>query len=56
MIRIAVLLALVVALVPRAGLVDAQTQTIISGTVRNKAGKPLPGLALLEKGEIHNNV
>src|SRR5260370_13202917 len=56
MIRIAVLLALVVALVPRAGLVDAQTPTIIAGTVKNKAGKPLPGLALLEKGEIHNNV
>ena len=56
MIRIAVLLALVVALVPRAGLVDAQTHTIIAGTVKNKAGKPLPGLALLEKGEIHNNL
>ena len=56
MIRIAVLLALLVALVPRAGLVDAQTPTIIAGTVKNKAGKPLPGLALLEKGEIHNNV
>ncbi len=56
MIRIAVLLALVVALVPRAGPVDAQTPTIIAGTVKNKAGKPLPGLALLEKGEIHNNV
>src|SRR5260370_37613194 len=56
MIRIAVLLALVVALVPRAGLVDAQTPTIIAGTVKNKAGKPLPGLALLETGEINTNV
>jgi len=30
--------------------------TVIAGTVKNKAGQPLPGLALLEKGEIHNNV
>ncbi len=30
--------------------------TAIVGTVRSKAGRPLPGLALLEKGEIHNNV
>jgi hypothetical protein len=37
-------------------LVDAGAQTVITGTVRNKAGQPLPGLALLEKGEIHNNV
>ena len=29
--------------------------TVITGTVKNKAGQPLPGLALLEKGEIHNN-
>src|SRR5260370_20582836 len=56
MVRMGVLLALVVALVPGAGLVDAQTPTIIAGAVKNKAGKPLPGLALLEKGEIHNNV
>ena len=28
----------------------------ISGEVRDKAGRPLPGLALMEKGEIHNNV
>lgn len=30
-------------------------QTLISGVVKSKDGKPLPGLALLEKGEIHNN-
>ena len=30
--------------------------TVITGTVKNKAGQPLPGLALLERGEIHNNV
>jgi Carboxypeptidase regulatory-like domain len=29
--------------------------TVITGTVKNKAGQPLSGLALLEKGEIHNN-
>lgn len=33
-----------------------ETRTAITGTVRSKAGQPLPGLALLEKGEIHNNV
>ena len=56
MIPIAVLVALVAALVPTPFLVDAQAQAIIAGTVRSKAGKPLPGLVLLEKGEIHNNV
>ena len=34
----------------------AAAQTVIIGAVKNKDGKPLPGLALLEKGEIHNNV
>ncbi len=34
----------------------ATAQTVIAGTVTSKDGKPLPGLALLEKGEIHNNV
>jgi hypothetical protein len=28
---------------------------VITGTVRSKAGQPLAGLVLLEKGEIHNN-
>ncbi len=36
-------------------LLDANAATLISGTVKNEAGKPLAGLALLEKGEIHNN-
>jgi hypothetical protein len=35
---------------------DAAAQTVLTGTVKNRAGQPLPGLALLEKGEIHNNV
>lgn len=56
MIRIAVLLSLVAALASGAFLVEAGAQTVITGTVKSKAGKPLPGLALLEKGEIHNNV
>ena len=56
MIRIAVLLSLVALLVPTALPVHAQVQTVIAGTVKSKAGKPLPGLALLEKGEIHTNV
>lgn len=34
----------------------ADAAASIVGTVKNKAGHPLPGLALLEKGEIHNNV
>jgi hypothetical protein len=34
----------------------AEARTAITGTVRSKAGQPLAGLALLEKGEIHNNV
>ena len=56
MIRVAVLLSLVAALVSPALLVDAQAQTVIAGTLKSKAGKPLAGLVLLEKGEIHNNV
>jgi hypothetical protein len=34
----------------------AQGRTVITGTVKSKAGQPLAGIALLEKGEIHNNV
>lgn len=34
---------------------DAAAATVIAGTVRSKDGKPLGGLALLEKGEMHNN-
>jgi len=34
---------------------NATAATVIMGTVKNEAGNPLPGLALLEKGEIHNN-
>ncbi|HET8576850.1 MAG TPA: carboxypeptidase-like regulatory domain-containing protein [Methylomirabilota bacterium] len=44
-------LSILVAFVP-----PAAAQTVIAGTVKSKDGKPLPGLALLEKGEIHNNV
>ena len=35
---------------------SVEAQTVIAGVVRSKAGQPVPGLALLEKGEIHNNV
>ncbi|HWU39778.1 MAG TPA: carboxypeptidase-like regulatory domain-containing protein [Candidatus Acidoferrum sp.] len=34
----------------------ATAGTVITGTVKSKDGKPVSGLALLEKGEIHNNV
>jgi len=33
----------------------ADAATVIAGLVRTESGRPLPGLALLEKGEIHNN-
>jgi hypothetical protein len=33
----------------------ADAATMITGTLRSKEGRPLTGLALLEKGEIHNN-
>jgi hypothetical protein len=33
----------------------ADATTIIAGMVRSQGGQPLSGLALLEKGEIHNN-
>src|SRR5262249_42832221 len=56
MSRIAVLLSLIATLLPSALACDAAAQTVITGTVRSKSGQPLPGLALLEKGEIHNNV
>jgi hypothetical protein len=38
------------------GSAGAQERMAISGTVKSKAGQPLAGIALLEKGEIHNNV
>ncbi|HSE96479.1 MAG TPA: carboxypeptidase-like regulatory domain-containing protein [Methylomirabilota bacterium] len=34
----------------------SEARTAIIGIVRSKAGQPLAGLVLLEKGEIHNNV
>lgn len=34
----------------------SDARSVITGTVRSKAGQPLAGLVLLEKGEIHNNV
>jgi len=34
----------------------AAGQTVISGTVKSKDGRPVRGIALLEKGEIHNNI
>lgn len=35
---------------------DARAATAITGTVKNMTGQPLVGLALLEKGELYNNV
>jgi len=56
MMRIGILLSLIAVLVSTALVSETAAQTVITGTVRSKAGQPLPGLALLEKGEIHNNV
>src|SRR3989441_8702379 len=42
--------------ISRALAAAGEARTAITGTVKSKAGHPLPGLALLEKGEIHNNV
>lgn len=56
MIRTAFVTCLATSVVAFALPLHAQAATIISGTVKNEAGKPLQGLALLEKGEIHNNV
>ena len=35
---------------------EAQGAATITGTVKNAAGQPLPGLALIEVGELHGNV
>jgi hypothetical protein len=35
---------------------EAQAAATLAGTVRNAAGQPLPGLALIEVGELHGNV
>ncbi len=56
MIRVICFAGLASLMVALAGPLDATAATVIMGTVKNEAGKPLPGLALLEKGEIHNNV
>jgi hypothetical protein len=50
----AVTLAIWLALLAPPSTADAAA--VITGTVRSKAGQPLAGLVLLEKGEIHNNV
>jgi hypothetical protein len=56
MIRPALVLELAVGRAALGLALDARAQTVITGTVTSKAGQPLAGLALLEKGEIHNNV
>ncbi len=56
MMRIGILVSLIAVVVSSALTSEAEAQSVITGTVKSKAGQPLPGLALLEKGEIHNNV
>lgn len=57
MIRLVVTLAVLLGLAWSVATPAAsQGRSAIAGLVRSKAGKPLPGLALTEKGEIHNNV
>lgn len=55
MIRPALLAGLVLGVLTFGVPLEARALTVITGTVTNKTGQPLPGLALLEKGEIHNN-
>jgi hypothetical protein len=52
--RIAVVVIAWVALLGAVPRVEGGTA--ISGRVTSRTGQPLPGLALLERGEIHNNV
>jgi Carboxypeptidase regulatory-like domain len=47
--------SLVLWLIVMAAPTVADAATVITGTLRTKDGQPLAGLALLEKGEIHNN-
>ncbi len=56
MIRLVLAACLALWLVALGLPLEVGAATIITGTVTNEAGKPLAGLALLEKGEIHNNV
>ena len=55
MTRTALIAGLVAWVVTLGVPLGADAGAVIVGTVKNKAGQPLPGLALLEKGEIHNN-
>jgi hypothetical protein len=48
--------AAIVAWLTGLGCPPAAAAGVITGTVRSKAGQPLAGLVLLEKGELHNNV
>jgi hypothetical protein len=56
MMGIALIVALLSELVLCVQLASASAETRITGTVKSQAGQPLPGMALIEKGEIHNNV
>jgi hypothetical protein len=49
------MMLLLVAVLALAFPLAADAATVIAGVVRSQSGQPLPGLALLEKGEIHNN-
>jgi hypothetical protein len=50
------IVAVLVACAVSAAATAAHAQTVIRGSVKSKAGQSLAGIALLEKGEIHNNV
>jgi hypothetical protein len=55
MIRTAHAISLALWLMVWALPLGSEAATVITGSVRTQSGRPLPGLALLEKGEIHNN-
>jgi hypothetical protein len=54
--RLSRAIALTVWILAGAWPVAADARAVLTGTVKSKAGQPLAGLVLLEKGEIHNNV
>jgi hypothetical protein len=49
-------MAMTVSIVAAALPPPADARAILTGSVKSKAGQPLAGLVLVEKGEIHNNV
>src|SRR5262245_15877903 len=56
MIGRTLVVAVTVSIVSTALAPSADARAVLTGSVKSKAGQPLAGLVLVEKGEIHNNV